>query len=296
MTIARSYANKSFLTASICFLLLPVIYSNALPAGVLYVLLCLVIFLGLPHGAMDIQLAKKYGFATSKPTLFLFVLLYAAIATASFAAWLYSPLACLILFLAISCWHFSCDWQKLLPQPAALSMSGLVLCLPAFFKPGKVAGYFELLMVQPALAELVVYSMLFLGWVFMHIILYQALQAPPSSKLVQVELLMFPIAAAVLPVIAYFVLYFCFLHSIHHMLRFGSLLNKGLVSTFIESIPVLVLTVILLAAATFYLPKLSVDQQLIRLLFIGLFALTVPHMILVDYFVSRQRRAVHNAP
>ena len=65
-----------------------------------------VVFIGLPHGAMDGALAMHFGW-TSRPALtFLFLLSYVGLAGVVVLAWALAPVLTFIAFLAISVYHF----------------------------------------------------------------------------------------------------------------------------------------------------------------------------------------------
>jgi Brp/Blh family beta-carotene 15,15'-monooxygenase len=82
--------------------------------------------------------------------------------------------------------------------------------------------------------------------------------------------------------LASFTLYFCGMHGLRHILRTGAysglnFMQMGLVSL----APMLGVTSIALLV-WFYFPELPSYEHLLRLLFVGLAALTVPHMLLID--------------
>jgi Brp/Blh family beta-carotene 15,15'-monooxygenase len=88
--------------------------------------------------------------------------------------------------------------------------------------------------------------------------------------------------AYVAPPLIYFTLYFCLLHSPRHLsglLRYANpkqrprLLRMALIYT--------VLTLILIAILYYFWSELPIDSLILRLVFIGLAAVTVPHMILI---------------
>ena len=101
----------------------------------------------------------------------------------------------------------------------------------------------------------------------------------------------FILIANFLPALLTFSLYFCFWHSRGHMLRIWKSIDvTERTSNIIETVSYTIVTWSLLAIAFFALND-TFSTTLIKLVFIGLAALTVPHMILVD-FLANKRRAI----
>jgi Brp/Blh family beta-carotene 15,15'-monooxygenase len=100
------------------------------------------------------------------------------------------------------------------------------------------------------------------------------------------------IAAACLTPLIYFVVYFCMLHSVRHFSNaFASLdyPHQGLRVATLLSVVTVFAGVIGFIVLQGFKPEL-LEQSILRIIFIGLAALTVPHMILVDRF---QRKLKH---
>jgi Brp/Blh family beta-carotene 15,15'-monooxygenase len=95
-----------------------------------------------------------------------------------------------------------------------------------------------------------------------------------------------------LPPLVSFALYFCFWHSRSHALRIWENIKpeerpKSLIETFAYSGAAW-----LAALCFFWYFQGSPDAALLQLTFIGLAALTVPHMILVDLVDSKLHRLI----
>ena len=65
-----------------------------------------VVFIGLPHGAMDGALAAHFGWMESKKKAVSFLLGYVAMAALVVGFWFVAPAISFIIFLAISMFHF----------------------------------------------------------------------------------------------------------------------------------------------------------------------------------------------
>ena len=92
------------------------------------------------------------------------------------------------------------------------------------------------------------------------------------------------------PIIA-FTVYFCFLHSIRHIISLSNVLDKNDfsngVKVFIKkALPLIVVTALLYFVATFLLSKsYGLNDVIIKVIFIGLASLTFPH-ILLEYLLE----------
>ena len=109
------------------------------------------------------------------------------------------------------------------------------------------------------------------------------------------ELLLLVAAAALLPPLWYFVLYFCALHSPRHLLAEFRRLSGPQRRYAALTLLVTTLAALLIAAASgVHLQQFyeSVNVMLYPLVFIGLAALTVPHMCLLEW---AGRRSDHEA-
>ena len=75
--------------------------------------LCMVSFIGVPHGSFDGAVAALLGFQTKKQFIF-FVFWYTIISLAVIIFWIYFTIIALLLFLLMSIIHFGlCDWSFL---------------------------------------------------------------------------------------------------------------------------------------------------------------------------------------
>jgi len=274
--------SRAFLTAAAGLLAIDLAAPAALPASVqLAVLVAAVAIAGIPHGALDPVLARRAGLGRRGWPFLRFNIVYIAIALLSAGAWLMAPVAALAVFLAISAWHFSGDWPRLPVWARALAGAGLI-ALPAFAHPGEVARIFAVLSGEQAgrLAELMHAAGPVLAGGLALAVLAALMRQPRGAA----ELAAIGALALALPPLVYFAAYFALLHSPRHL--------RGL----FESMPArlrprlartsaLYTGLTLAAAGLGWLawPDGDVEARALRLVFIGLAALTVPHMALVAY-------------
>ena len=80
-----------------------------------YLSLFLIIFVGIPHGALDGAISITLGYSKRLVLQLGFFVAYLSISAFVIVMWYFFPVASLILFLFISIFHFGCgdlDWEK----------------------------------------------------------------------------------------------------------------------------------------------------------------------------------------
>ena len=256
-----------------------------------------VLVIGLPHGAFD---AAVYALwrgdkpsqtkAQTQMDLLRFLVLYSLCAAVIVLIWLVAPVLSLAIFLAISAFHFGTgDANSKISFHHHLQIiahGGLVTLWLPIMHPDEVGLYFAALSGQEAI--MIVSLLEAIQWPWLLVVMLYGLRAM-RDKVMQsrfIELLIMMIALLYLPVLAGFALYFCAIHSRRHFyaLYQGLLHNKkGAVWPL-----ALGLTIASWVAGGIGLMMLMRSQDFtisaIQIVFIGLAALTVPHMILVDGF------------
>jgi Brp/Blh family beta-carotene 15,15'-monooxygenase len=277
-------------TAIFCAGLLLAVVMNAIIAPGLWaqalILAPAVALLGLPHGALDLPMAQALwpldGFADRA----LFFGAYLALAGGVGALWLLAPGVGLAAFLAYSALHFSGDWAadgRWLRVAGGLSAIGA----PVLLHTAEAAGIFSALAptgAAPPIAHAAAVAGLCGGALALLAPLWGA--ARPRALL---EIAAIWIGAALLPPLLYFVAYFCLLHSLRHLVEtLNALPDRRRATRNAGGIMALSLLGASLALAALLTGGgLDVETSLMRVVFIGLAALTVPHMLLVERFERR---------
>ena len=238
---------------------------------------------GLPHGALDPWVAHRAGLWRTRLGCAAFHLAYLRLAGAVLLAWYWAPGVSLAVFLAISAWHFAGDWSDHLPGWARAVAGAALLVLPVWRWPNEVTDAFVLLSgaggatIANALGALV-------PWLAAGMAA-AALLALRRSPRVALELVALAALAVLLPPLVYFIVYFCALHSPRH-LRLAAAAAASDVRRRMTQVALLYTALSLLAATVAWLWLSSAGTQawsgdLLRLVFIGLAALTLPHMLVV---------------
>lgn len=280
--IAAQWQTALFAVAAIGIVAAHALFDPTLLAQVL-LLAPLVAILGLPHGALDLPIAEALWPLESRGRQAVFAALYLGLAGAVVAVWLLLPGFALLAFLAYSMLHFSEDWAADLP---ALRWSGGLATVgaPALLHHAEVEAIFA--MLAPAGAALAADAAALAGGVGLALLVLAILTSARARGSASLELAVLWTSAAVLPPLMYFAVYFCALHSIRHFTTTMHAVPNGR-----RALGVAVLLSVLTTLAALLAwrqgmtgPVADTTEQGIRVIFIGLAALTVPHMILVDRF------------
>ena len=254
-----------------------------------------VLILGMPHGALDPLLAERYGMDMDTGLKKIgFYLFYLALAGLALLLWVFFPVISLVAFLVISIIHFAGDWNDdlafWLRGIAAMSL----ITNPCFFFPAEVNSIFTFLTFGEDTKFIVFFFQSLQIPVF--ILLFTGLGLhcfkAPQNFLVFLEVGALHALASVFSPLVYFILYFCGLHSIRHYIETISDLHKAgfKTSRIVFMIEIISVTTALIAAAIYFLSgDYQVEEGILRLVFIGLFVLTVPHMFLMGLIKNKNR-------
>jgi Brp/Blh family beta-carotene 15,15'-monooxygenase len=255
----------------------------------------LVATLGLPHGALDPLIARRAGLWRTPLGFAGFNLGYLALVVLVVVVWLLAPAASLVGFLVVSGIHFGADWNA--GRTLVLrSLTGLgLLTLPALAHHDEVAGIYRTLAGAGGVVVAEVQS--WLGPVAIVAMLVGAALALRGRPADALEILLAATLAIVAPPLIFFVLYFCALHSARH-LRHGFAEERGsgwsavLITVVYTVVPIVAVGILTVVFAADFEPGGSLaGGWILRLVFIGLAALTVPHMMVIAAGELRSRRA-----
>lgn len=256
------------------------------PLALMILLAAGVALTGLPHGALDPWIARRAGLWRGKVGFAVFNLAYLALALAMIGFWSAFPAAGLALFLTVSAWHFGADWFPS-GRPIPRAIAGLaLLALPGIFHPGTVGALFAILAGPggEALAALIADAGPLVMAALTGVILLELRRRTRHA----LELAALAVLAGILDPLIYFLVYFCALHSPRH-LRGAFAQAPRNVRARLAGLA-LTYTLVTIALATLLWPFIAdaePDSALLRLVFIGLAALTVPHLCLVEWARNR---------
>jgi Brp/Blh family beta-carotene 15,15'-monooxygenase len=252
------------------------------PAHGLLVVGVLILLLGVPHGALDVMVARRLFGALSLRLWLGFLLAYVGLAALVVVVWFLAPTLFLCAFLFVSALHFGGDMAMGGSRLARILYGGAVIVLPALqhedqlqYLLGVVAGPASAAFIVPVL------SLFATPWLCATAVACALVAKRTPAAVLEWAALVAVVVAA--PPLMAFTVYFCAMHSPRHILKtFGSLrgievrnaLKMALWPTAIV-LGAAVLTLTLASAIAF-------ETRLMQFIFVGLAALTLPHMVLLE--------------
>jgi Brp/Blh family beta-carotene 15,15'-monooxygenase len=260
----------------------------------------LVVVLGLPHGALDPWIAELAGLMGTRARRVAFNLSYVVLAAAVTTVWTLAPALTLLMFLVISAWHFSGDWGEGVGRLWRWLTGSLLLLLPIGFHTAEVAEIFELLSGERGAGLALRLSIPGL-WLILATAVVSVVSVFRGQWRTSIEFLALLVLAITAPPLVYFALYFCLLHSPRHLFGYFKMAGSTQRVRLIRMTVVYSAGSLLLAVPLVWLwSDLGTESLLIRVTFIGLAALTVPHMILLGLANSkrnhRENQRLMNSP
>jgi Brp/Blh family beta-carotene 15,15'-monooxygenase len=244
-----------------------------------------VTILGLPHGALDFAVAKSLNYVSSGRTAITFLLFYMAVAALSILFWIELPGAALSLFLCISVFHFSSDWRATMPPYARICLAAIVLSGPSVAYSSIVLNLFTALLVSNEEASWIIKGMQLTFGLTCIGFLYFVISEVKNNKLKSgwqvIEWTGLVISSFLLTPLLHFTLYFCVLHSPKHLLDVSKILRLSFARVIVVSLPFVLLTLLLAGSLFKLIATEDIGVGLLRWTFIGLFGLTMSHMLLI---------------
>ena len=255
----------------------------------------LIFFVGLPHGSFDGAVASLVGFKTKFQFLkFLFYYIFLFILVIIF--WLRFPITSLLIFLFMTILHFGLsDWSffriKKFKYIVSFTYGMSVIFGIIYFNEDQSFIIFEYL------TNLNIYffqKYLFFPYIltsvlilyFMYLSIYEK-----KFRLGVIEILTLLFIFSLFDPLLAFAIYFCFFHTFKHLYHLIININSYLPNKKFVIYSTLIFTFISWVAAlvfVFYLfQNYSLYESIIKVIFIGLAALTLPHMILVDFIYRK---------
>ena len=253
-------------------------------SGVLMLVL-MIAFFGVPHGALDTLFAKKAFALNSIKSWLKFVSIYLSLSLGVLICWLLLPTFFFILFLLFSALHFSDDLGDIRPKLLGNLYGFNIITLPSIVHSNELAKLYGYLIdyahAMKIVSIMMPFSIVFAALTLLLTVVFYLKKYPIDKRylweIAAVSLLML----LAKPLLA-FTVYFCFMHSARHVLRakfyFVEYSNKVLLITLIAPTMIVLLFCVLIFQM---LPAEKVDENLIKVTFATLAALTFPHAFLL---------------
>ena len=240
-----------------------------------------ILFLGVPHGALDPIFAKKLLSVNTWQSWSYFVLLYGLLGLAMIIFWVLSPLLFIVSFLCLSVFHFSRDLENTAPRITKLLYGGTVIVLPTLLHYDVMVNLFTLILNQDD-GLLVVNFLHLIALPYLILLILSIAFESYRNTFQAIELLAVSLLAIFAQPLISFTLFFCGMHSIRHILRTQSYSKLSWKKILFTSLLPMLGVVLIFLLSWIYLPDSLNYTRILQLTFVGLACLTVPHMLLVD--------------
>ena len=256
-----------------------------------------IVMIGLPHGALDGAVAMHIGLVKKLSNLIKFMLAYISLAVFVVIVWMFFPTFSLIAFLSISLLHFGYGDAKngegVTKFAEAVAHGGLVIVGISQFHRGEVDEIFYYLIKQDTSTIWLAMNIASIG-----VIAAIATCLLQTSKDIKwssttLELLLVGVVIAIAPPLLGFSIYFCLIHSARHFSRIYRMIKQNVANTAIKTQAILFTVACWLAAVVAFVLFADFSDPgptILRIIFIGLAALTVPHMILIDGLLNDKNK------
>jgi Brp/Blh family beta-carotene 15,15'-monooxygenase len=274
--------SKVFLVVAIISLCVAFLVAGSTNMPNFLLLILMIALFGVPHGALDTLFAQQAFELNTIQRWVKFVIIYLILSLLVFTIWLLFPTQFFILFLAFSALHFADDIGHIRPPVLSLLYGINIILLPSILQTNHLSTLYGYLIEQAdALILLKLMQPLAIIVAFLTLIIL-------FMKKNQIELHnkidMLSVSALILlihPLVA-FTIYFCLMHSARHIIRSKFFFSKQSNQRFMFML--LMPTCAVLAFCLFAfanMPANQFDENLIKLTFVTLAALTFPHAFLL---------------
>src|SRR5210317_2032523 len=310
----NNFINKINSIHSLIFFLAATIYSISVykfKLMQLSPLICffLILIIGVSHGAYDHIKGRSLLKIYNINNIFIFYLSYILVGLIVIFTWFVTPSISLLIFLIFASFHFGKEDSQFLLKKRSITyliffvFKGLlVVTAPLYFNFVETINIFKLLLIENE------NFYRYLDWIesknILIIIIGISLLANilliiQNFRIINIVLLLDFTSIIILnyfltPLVA-FTLYFCFLHSIRHIVSIANELNNenfyyGINEFIKKALPLSIVTAILfifglIIAYNYY----EISDAILKIIFIGLASLTFPH-ILLEYLLEKNEK------
>ncbi len=266
------------------------------------VCLFFILSIGISHGAMDNFKANKLLNFYKNLNKFVFYFIYILISILVIFIWSLFPEYTLISFLIIASYHFGRedtsflnDLNSYFDQFLYLVKGSIVVFSPLFFHIEETLKIFEILFIKENFLILLKEEHwiinVFLTFSILAYICFVIKNRFKDFEIIFLDLLSILILNYAFNPLFAFTIYFCFLHSIRHIISISNDLDSsnfqsGFKIFLKKALPLTIVTIVLYLFAIIFLSfSYGLNEVIVKVIFIGLASLTFPH-ILLEYLLE----------
>ena len=292
----------TFLIVGGCFTILFGAYDVSVLDSISALILCffLILTIGTSHGALDHEKGKKVFKIYNIKNFSLFYFTYLILGILIASLWFFFPALTLTLFLIVASYHFGkedCLFPRIKSNLMFTLKGSLIIFAPLLFHFDDTINIFKILYLKENLLinnltylfENNFIAYLLLLSILSNFFIYKMNLVSIALIFVDIIIVLF-INILYSPVVA-FTIYFCFLHSIRHII---SIILEMKISSKIfvkKAAPLTLITALIFISCTWVitLNNYSLDGAILKVIFIGLASLTFPH-ILLEYLLEKNEK------
>jgi len=271
---------------SALLLILALVVPEWIPIIEIPLFVALVGTVGILHGALDHQVAfRHYGMRTDTKGWVVFLGGYLGVMALYGLVWYVLPLLALVVFLALSVWHFGqSDMHgfKMRRGETTMNITRSSAVLGVMFglhvdEVQQIVGS-----VLPWHIPIEAGYVMAGGSLLLHITALLRFKPDPLG-LALLDTVWLSLVSALLPLLLAFAVYFSLWHSINHLSELRTYLNYSRWTRLVwNGLPFTILALIIVAVFALMLPSGSGPMEWVLFLFIAISLMTMPHMLLVD--------------
>ena len=288
---------KFFLLVNLFFFILILffgekIYSNIL--NQLFIFFIPIIWPGIAHGSLDILTATRKKLIIDSFTKFIFLILYLMIPLVFFFIWQIYPNYVFTVFLILSLMHFGISdklkSKNLMVANEILLRSFIIISLPIVLHNEQTLEIFYFLNISEDYGFFLTEVFQYLVYTIIPLlILYtsNSLIKKEYGHLIDIITLLF--CFFYFEPLLSFLIYFCFLHSVRHLVNEKKLLKLTNKKLLLNTIPMTLIVsslLVFLIFIYFYIPN-SIKALFINNVITSLFCLTISHVLLINFIKDK---------
>ena len=268
-----------------------------------FLCLFLILSVGISHGALDNYKANKILKIYNIDNKLVFYFSYISTSILIILSWIFFSLITLLAFLLIASYHFGREDTSFLikknssfDQLIYLVKGSLIIFSPLFFHTDETLKIFETLLINSNFLIFIKNE----HWVINVCLIFNFLgylyfvfrNNFDNFEILFLDLLLILIINFIFSPLLAFTIYFCFLHSIRHIISIVLELDEANFSNGIKlfikkALPLTVVTAIVYLLAVFLIANFyGFNTAIMQVIFIGLASLTFPH-ILLEYLIEK---------
>ena len=310
----NNFINKINSIHSLIFFLAATIYSISVykfKLMQLSPLMCffLILIIGVSHGAYDHIKGRSLLKIYNINNIFIFYLSYILVGLIVIFTWFVTPSISLLIFLIFASFHFGKEDSQFILKNRSIAYSIfyvlkglLVVTAPLYFNFVETINIFKLLLIEnenfyryldwieSKNILITIISLSFLVNILLTINNFSISNLTLLLDFVSILILNYFLS----PLVA-FTIYFCFLHSIRHIIAIANEVNNrnfydGLKEFIKKASALAIVTVILFILALIITYNyFEINDAILKIIFIGLASLTFPH-ILLEYLLEKNEK------